>query len=492
MPPPVVPTLDAILRSCANAAPQPWRPAAYAKSQGVHRDSLDEPLNRLRNAGLLKLTDWEPGVGQGYAITDDGRAALTNPQLLERRLSGKPEPSAQRDPGSATAFARGEQIRAAVFEHTPSPVTRALIAIQVVAFAAGLYFALRAKIPLEQYLTTGLSPLKGWLAVSPVHLARGEWWTLLTSALVHAGGLHLMLNLMSTGALGPAVEGLFGSVRFLAIWLISALGGSVLVVARGQAAVGSSGAICGMIAAQAAFIAIYHSHIGKRATSMYRSWLIKTAIIIVLMSTIPGVSGAAHLGGAIAGAIAGGLLAVHRFGPAGLRPVMLVGVIAIPLLSVTYLTEKRILNLAITMPEVAHRESEDFSVRLRPQIDQMETKAQSIDDQFVEPLRGRRPEQRPFDQVKSAIVALSELRTGQTRALEDIMRTGRYRTPNVELARHAAEDLLKWRVEVSKQYENCLRRAENWTLDRDENTLQFLLNQATEAEIAYKRALADG
>jgi hypothetical protein len=45
---------------------------------------------------------------------------------------------------------------------------------------------------------------------------------------------------------------------------------------------------------------------------------------------------------------------------------------------------------------------------------------------------------------------------------------------------------------VSRHYENCLRRAENWSLDREENTLQFLLNQATEAEIAYNRALADG
>jgi membrane associated rhomboid family serine protease len=492
MPPRADSTIESILSSCDDSAPQPWRPAAYAKSHGIHRDSLDEPLNRLRNAGLVKLTDWEPGVGQGYVLTDDGRAALANPQLLERRLNGKPEPGKRRDSSARDTFARGEEIRDAVFEHHPSPVTRTLIALQVVAFAAGLYFALRAKIPLEHFLTTGQSPFLGWLAVSPPHLARGDWWTLLTYALVHAGGLHLMLNLLSTGALGPAVEGMFGRTRYLAIWLISALGGSVLVAARGQAAVGSSGAICGMIAAQAAFIAIYHSHIGKSATSMYRSWLIKTVIIIVLMSSIPGVSGAAHLGGAIAGAIAGALLAVHRFGPAGLRPVMLVGVIAIPLLGITYLTEKHILNLAITTPEVARREMEDFTVRLKPQIDRVESKAQDIDDRLVDPLRSRRPEQRPFDQVKSAIVALSELRTGQTRALEDLMRTGRYQTPNVEQARHAAEDLLRWRVEVSRHYENCLRRAENWSLDREENTLQFLLNQATEAEIAYNRALADG
>jgi membrane associated rhomboid family serine protease len=347
---------------------------------------------------------------------------------------------------------------------------------------------MREKVSLVDYLTTGHSPVLKELAISPLHMARGEWWTLLTCAFVHAGGLHLMLNLLSHGALGPSLEGIFGGVRFLAIWIISAIGGSVVVAALGQAAVGSSGAICGMIGAQAAFVAIYHAHIGQLATAQFRNWLIKTVIIIALLSSLPRVSAAAHLGGAVAGALVGALLAVNRFGPSSLRPFTILGAVAIPLLSIAYLNERGILRLAITSPELAQREIADFTIRLRPQIQRIEAFADEVEETMIEPLRGRRPEQRAPEDVRVAVVAMSKLRAEQIGLLEALVHTGKYQSPAVENARHAAEDLIKWRAQVSNQYEECLRRGDRWTLEKDENFLQFLLNQSVEAQIVYHRA----
>src|SRR5262249_50096678 len=80
--------LEAILRQCAEAAPQPWYPSTYAQATGVPRDRLDADLDLLRLGGLVHLTDWVQGKGQGYALTDTGREVLQSPRLLARLRSG--------------------------------------------------------------------------------------------------------------------------------------------------------------------------------------------------------------------------------------------------------------------------------------------------------------------------------------------------------------------------------------------------------------------
>src|SRR5262245_7630187 len=128
MPPPVAPTFESILQSCVEVAPQPWRPAAFAHAQRIDRDALDDSLNRLRIAGLVKLTDLEPGIGQGYVLTDIGRSALSDADILDTRLKAKPEsPFRPRERDrDMDRFARGEQVRIAVFDYHSAPVNKAL------------------------------------------------------------------------------------------------------------------------------------------------------------------------------------------------------------------------------------------------------------------------------------------------------------------------------------------------------------------------------
>jgi hypothetical protein len=75
--------------------------------------------------------------------------------------------------------------------------------------------------------------------------------------------------------------------------------------------------------------------------------------------------------------------------------------------------------------------------------------------------------------------------------LNEVLQTGHYRSEVVERARQAAEDLLKLRAGITRQYEEFLDKGPGWNLDKDENLLQSLLNQAVEAEIAYRRAAKD-
>lgn len=513
------PDSENLLRLCLAAAPQPWRPSVFAKDSGVDRDALDEPLNQLRMAGLVRLTDWEPGVGQGYVPTELGTAVAGDSRRIARILSGSRDAPVVRSAAAASErpnrYTRGEAIRSSVFERHAAPVTRALIALQVIMFAAGLYLALsdkQHKTTLEQYLSSGRSPMMEHLAVSPLSLARGEWWTLITYALVHAGGLHILMNLYAHWAIGPVVEGMLGSVRFLVLWLLSALGGSfavaihpqVVTLANGQVVamniptVGSSGAVCGLIGALAAFLALHHADIGHRAASSIRTWLTQTVLTLILISLMPRVSWQGHLGGAVFGFIAGGLLTLHRFGPAVVRGPALLGVIAIPVLAVGYLSESGILRLKSSADEIAVRERADFSDRLRPQIARVETLARQVDEEHIEPLRSVRPEQRDDGSVRTALTALAGLRTDQVGVLRSVDDTGRYQTPKVEAARHAASELLRQRAEATACYEECLRQGANWplvasadqrTLARDEFTLQHLLNLALESELAYRHAL---
>jgi hypothetical protein len=146
------------------------------------------------------------------------------------------------------------------------------------------------------------------------------------------------------------------------------------------------------------------------------------------------------------------------------------------------------LHLSITSTQVAEREVADFQGRLEPNIKRTEADAKDLQETVIDALRGRRPEERTQDAVRGAVSALQQLQAEQTRLLDAIQQTGKYTTERVERARHAAENLVRIRAEISHQYEQCLRRGDDWNVEKDENLLQHLLNQALEAEIAYRRA----
>ena len=77
-----VPSLDALLRLCGEAAPAPWYPSVYAREAGISRDSLDPDLEKLRMGGLIHLTEWVQGRGQGYKLTPVGEQVLGSPRAL--------------------------------------------------------------------------------------------------------------------------------------------------------------------------------------------------------------------------------------------------------------------------------------------------------------------------------------------------------------------------------------------------------------------------
>jgi len=77
----------------------------------------------------------------------------------------------------------------------------------------------------------------------------GQWWRLLTSMFLHFGPLHLAFNMWALFNVGQVAEALFGSRAFLALYLLSGIGGSLASVLAHPLGVGggASGAIFGVV-----------------------------------------------------------------------------------------------------------------------------------------------------------------------------------------------------------------------------------------------------
>src|SRR5262249_27184528 len=145
-----------------------WYPRQYAESIGVHRDTLDPFLERLRLRGLISLTPWEKDLGQGYTLTAEGKRVLYNPHLLARLRDGTLPPApppegetkANLSPPRGRAYERGEQRRDALRGRAPPVLTYVLIAANVAVFLAGLYLAVHRGIGVDKYLLGTIDALQ--------------------------------------------------------------------------------------------------------------------------------------------------------------------------------------------------------------------------------------------------------------------------------------------------------------------------------------------
>ena len=138
----------------------------------------------------------------------------------------------------------------------------------------------------------------------PIVAVRDEWWRLLTSAFQHFGPMHLLLNMYMLWILGLGIERSIGHARFLGLYLVSALGGSVAVMFTSQNALtaGASGAIFGLMGAYA--IVAMSLRLDVKGIGLL------LVLNIGVSFLVPGVSLGAHLGGLAVGAVAAVALVV--------------------------------------------------------------------------------------------------------------------------------------------------------------------------------------
>lgn len=124
-----------------------------------------------------------------------------------------------------------------------------------------------------------------------------EPWRMITAVFVHASILHILFNMYSLFVLGPELERLVGRARFVALFLLSGLGGSVAVLlsAPNYVVVGASGAIFGLFGAYF----VIARHLGGNSSQLIIVIVINLAIGFI----VPGIAWQAHVGGLIVGAL---------------------------------------------------------------------------------------------------------------------------------------------------------------------------------------------
>lgn len=140
------------------------------------------------------------------------------------------------------------------------------------------------------------------------YVNKGEIYRLFTSMFLHIGLLHLFFNMYALYQIGPRVEDFFGKWKYILIYILSGITGSLMMIGFDKEAVsaGASSAIFGLFGALLYFAYTYRGYIG----SVIRSTIIPTLIVnFIIGFTIPGIGVWAHIGGFI-----GGLLTSNMVG----------------------------------------------------------------------------------------------------------------------------------------------------------------------------------
>jgi membrane associated rhomboid family serine protease len=311
--PPSAPTPATLLAWIAAAGGQPWFPSRHAADTGTDRDALDEPLNRLRVAGLVRVATWVRGVGQGYVLTPDGEiATATGAGVPEDSSDSTAEapPAIPDDPPSRPVFTVEVDPR-------PAVVVPVLFVANLLWFFVGLVIVLRAGLPAWPYLSEGDPEVLHRIgAVTGADLLRGEWWRLASSCFVHIGAVHLLFNLFALAMVGPLAEVLWGRRRFAVIYLLAGLAGSALAMALKPDSLlaGASGAIWGVLMSLVAWFVLFRRHLLADVVEDSTRRLTVVIVLNAMFSFMPGISWQGHLGGAVAGFVTAVLLNAMRLG----------------------------------------------------------------------------------------------------------------------------------------------------------------------------------
>jgi len=198
--------------------------------------------------------------------------------------------------------------------------------------ATYVIIAITAAVFVLQLFIPAIDGLFAFNSVYVIPSIAFEPWRLLTAVFLHSSFFHVGLNMLALWMIGRSLEPLLGHGRFVALYLLSGLGGSVGValIAPGIWVVGASGAVFGLLGA----LLVIGRHIGANITGI----LIVLGINLVI-GFIPGynIAWQAHVGGLVVGALIGLVFARTRTRarqPLQIGLLVLIGVGLLALLAV--------------------------------------------------------------------------------------------------------------------------------------------------------------
>ena len=150
-----------------------------------------------------------------------------------------------------------------------------------------------------------------------------QWWRLITATFVHIDLLHLLVNMFSLLMLGPFVEKLYGSAKFVVFWVMTAIAGSLghyltlrpslahgifgTFLFRGAdgAAAGASGALFGLVGVLFVFGIKYRHELPEGFKRVFGTGMLPIIIVNLFIGFVwrSFIGNSAHLSGLFMGAV---------------------------------------------------------------------------------------------------------------------------------------------------------------------------------------------
>ncbi len=133
-----------------------------------------------------------------------------------------------------------------------------------------------------------------------------EWWRLVTAMFLHGGLIHIGFNMMALMQFGPALEELYGSARYLFLYVVTGAFGFLVSAWFGNLSVGASGALLGLVGVM---LAITSKRGGSYMRELKSRLITSVAILFMLGFSGMGMDNYAHGAGLVSGFALGKLFA---------------------------------------------------------------------------------------------------------------------------------------------------------------------------------------
>ena len=192
-------------------------------------------------------------------------------------------------------------------------VTKAIVALNVLVFLVGIGLQVGNGAAPGIMGVGGGNELINRGALVTNLVEQGEWWRIFTSGFLHAGLLHIGLNMFFVWSFGGLLEPALGRVRFALLYTIGIIGGAIgamLLSAPNVATVGASGAGFSLLGA-ALVMARLRGH-----SELASNLLMIAAINFAFTFYAAGISVGGHLGGFVVGLVTG----LVAYGPFARKP----------------------------------------------------------------------------------------------------------------------------------------------------------------------------
>jgi membrane associated rhomboid family serine protease/Tfp pilus assembly protein PilF len=188
------------------------------------------------------------------------------------------------------------------------PATTTLVALNIAVFIAMLI----GHVPVSG---PSIAQLIRWGGNSGDQvLLQNQWWRIVSSAFVHIGAAHLIMNMWALWVLGTLAEAVLGNYLYIGVYLVCAIAGSLTSLYWNPNVIGAgaSGAIMGILGAEVSVLKFARLPLPKEVLRSTIRSLVQGAVLTLVIGLLPRIDNASHIGGLLCGLLIGLLLSLTR------------------------------------------------------------------------------------------------------------------------------------------------------------------------------------